>query len=54
LLVSSVQQFGDSVHYERRLALRRLIRLYELKANDASARRFEQELLALEQAARSR
>ena len=54
LLVSSVQQFGDSVHYERRLALRRLIRLYELKDAAATARQFENELLALEQTARSR
>lgn len=54
LLVNSVQQFGDSVHYERRLALRRLIRLYELKGNAATARQFENELLALEATARSR
>jgi hypothetical protein len=52
--VSSVQQFGDSVHYERRLALRRLIRLHELKGAAATAQQFENELLALEKTARSR
>ena len=54
LLVNTLQQFGATVHYERRLALRRLIRLYELKGTAATARRFEQELLALEETARSR
>jgi serine/threonine-protein kinase len=54
LLVSSVQQLGDRVHYDRRLALRRLIRLYELKGDAAQARQFENQLLALQQAARSR
>ncbi len=54
LLVSSVRQFGDSVHYERRLALRRLIRLYELNGSAATARQYENELLALEKAAHSR
>jgi eukaryotic-like serine/threonine-protein kinase len=54
LLESSVQQFGDSVHYERRLALRRLIRLHELKGSAATARQFENQLRALETTARSR
>ena len=54
LLVGSVQQFGDSVHYERRLALRRLVRLYELKGSAAMAKKFSDELLALEATARSR
>jgi serine/threonine-protein kinase len=54
LLVSSVQQFGDSVHYERRLALRRLIRLHELRGSAASARQLEHELRTVEATARSR
>lgn len=53
LLRSSVQQFGNRLHYERRLALRRLIRFYELKGDAPKSLQFEKELLALEQAARS-
>jgi hypothetical protein len=53
LLVSSAKQLESKMHYDRRLALRRLIRLYELQGNLASARQFEDELAAFEQKVRS-
>jgi serine/threonine protein kinase/tetratricopeptide (TPR) repeat protein len=53
LLVSSARQLGGSLHYERRLALRRLIQLHERKGSLASARQFMDELAAFEQQVRS-
>jgi tetratricopeptide (TPR) repeat protein len=54
LLVGSARQLGSSLHYERRLALQRLIRLYQVKGSPASARQFADELAAFEQEVRSR
>jgi serine/threonine-protein kinase len=53
LLVSSAKQLSSSLLYERRLALQRLIRLYELKGDLASARQFENELAAFKRKVRS-
>ena len=53
LLVSSARQLGGSLHYDRRLALQRLIRLYRVKGSPASARQFEEELAAFEKKVRS-
>lgn len=51
LLVNSVKQLGI-LHYDRRLALQRLIRLYELKGELALARQQRDELAAFQQQAR--
>ena len=48
LLLQSVRQLGNTLHFQRRLALRRLIRLYEMKGNRVTAMQFEEELAALE------
>jgi serine/threonine-protein kinase len=54
LLVSSATQLQDSLHFDRRLALRRLIRLYELKSDRSSAKQANNELADLERQVRSR
>jgi eukaryotic-like serine/threonine-protein kinase len=53
LLVNSVKQLGATLHYDRRLAVQRLIRLYEQKGDLALARQFKDELAALAQQART-
>jgi serine/threonine-protein kinase len=54
LLVSSARQLQGSLHFDRRLALRRLLRLYQHNGNHTSARQTEAELTAFEQQVRSR
>jgi len=53
LLLQSLRHLGNTLHYQRRLALRRLIRLYEMKDNRVTARQFEDELAALERRVQS-
>jgi len=53
LLVGSLEQLGSTLHYDRRLAVQRLIRLYELKGDLAQARRYKDELAAVQQQART-
>lgn len=53
LLVSSVKQLGGSLHYDRRLAVQRLIRLYELKGDLVSARQWKDELATFARMARA-
>jgi eukaryotic-like serine/threonine-protein kinase len=53
MLVDSLTQLGGTLHYDRRLAVRRLIKLYELKGDLAQARRYKDELAAVQQQART-
>jgi tetratricopeptide (TPR) repeat protein len=53
LLVSSARQLEGSLHYDRRLALRRLIRLHELNGNRTSAQQTKDELAAFERQVRA-
>jgi serine/threonine-protein kinase len=53
LLVDSIKQLGGTLHYDRRLAMQRLIQLYELKGDLALARQTRDELAALQQQART-
>lgn len=53
LLVSSARQLRSSLHYDQRLALQRLIRLYRVTGRPASARPFEAALAAFERKVRS-
>lgn len=53
LLLHSVRQLGSTLHYQRRLALRRLIRLYEMKNDRVTAKQFEEELASLERRVQS-
>lgn len=53
LLVDSVTHLGDTLHYDRRLAVQRLIELYERKGDLALARQHRDALAALQQQART-
>jgi eukaryotic-like serine/threonine-protein kinase len=53
LLVSSATQLAGRLHYDRRLALQRLIRLYELKGMPSLVNQYQSELAAFEQQVRS-
>lgn len=53
LLVVSLDQLGATLHYERRLAVQRLIKLYEAKGDAALARQYRDELAAVQQQART-
>jgi eukaryotic-like serine/threonine-protein kinase len=53
LLVNSVEQLGGTLHYDRRLAVQRLIELYERKGDLALARQTRDELAAIQQQART-
>ena len=53
LLVVSLKQLGATLHYDRRLAVQRLIKLYEAKGDAALARQYRDELAAIQQQART-
>lgn len=53
LLVGSLEQLGSTLHYDRRLAVQRLIQLYERKGDLASASRYKDVLAAVQQQART-
>lgn len=53
LLVESARQLAGTLHYDRRLALQRVIRLFELKGMPDSARHYQNELAAFEQKLRN-
>jgi tetratricopeptide (TPR) repeat protein/predicted Ser/Thr protein kinase len=53
LLVNSVKQLGATLHYDRRLAVQRLIKLYEQKGDLALARQFKDELAEVARQART-
>ena len=53
LLLDSASRLKGRLHYERRVALERLIRFYELQHNVESAQRFRDELAAFERSVRA-
>lgn len=53
LLVNGVKQLGETLHYDRRLAIQRLLKLYEQKGDRAQAKQTQDELAGLLQQART-
>jgi len=53
LLVNSARQFSATLHYERRLALQRLVKLYEQRGNAALTKQYQDELAMVAQQART-